>query len=287
MRPFTVVAAAKRAACRPRERSALSVAWRVPVAPLLAVRGDGRRVVISPTLGVRLVADLRTPFGLGLFRYGVNDPIARFLVGRVEPGDAVVDGGANVGLITAALAKRVGPSGTVVAVEAAEGTRALLRRNLELNAFANVTVVAAALMDRAGSVEFIEEAEGSGTAGVAVGPTRPTRTVRATTLDDEIADQPVRLLKLDIEGAELLALRGADRLLTNQRPELVLEVEPEHLARFGHSVGELRDLLLDYGYHAEGLAMTGRGLTPVALPSDWSRPSGATENYLVRPRPRS
>ena len=258
--------------------------WRLPAASFLAGWGDGRCVVSSPSFDVSWVADLNTPLGLELYRYGVTDPLVRFVVDRVRPGDTVVDGGANVGVITAALARRVGPDGTVVAVEAAPGTRQLLQRNVALNGFRNVTVIDAALTDHEGSVEFADEPEGSGTAGIQVFPRGAARSIRATTLDTELGDTPVRLVKLDIEGAEALALRGADRLLSNQRPQLVLEVEPDHLERFGTSLGQLRELLLDYGYDGQALALTDRGLAPIPLPPDWSRPVGATENYLVQPR---
>ena len=72
----------------------------------------------------RIIADLRTALGLGLYRYGgVTAPELALLRDRLGPGDTFVDGGANVGLFTLVAAARVGPAGRVISFEPAEHTR--------------------------------------------------------------------------------------------------------------------------------------------------------------------
>jgi len=63
------------------------------------------------------------------------------------------------------------------------------------------------------------------------------------------------LLKIDIEGAEFLALEGCNTLLSNCRPQLLLSVHPRALVEYGHTVNELRELLMSHGYVIELLSI--------------------------------
>jgi FkbM family methyltransferase len=206
------------------------------------------QVVRSSTVNSRLRVDLRTSLGLSLYRYGVVDPVLRSLLPLVQPGDVVVDGGANVGVFALALAQRVGPSGRVVAFEPAQGTRALLEANVALNGCSWLDVRAEALSDAAGTAELRDEAPGSGTATMYGHAGEATVTVETTTLDAAVGDLPVDWVKLDVEGAEAKVLRGAVGVLSRSRPRIVMEVEPDLLARAGSSLGEVQEIAADLGY---------------------------------------
>src|SRR5437764_646700 len=80
-----------------------------------------------------IYADLQTPLGLGLYRYGYRDPDLDLMGRLLSPGDVVVDGGANVGLFTLVAANRVGPAGKVIAFEPGRGVRMSLMANIVLN----------------------------------------------------------------------------------------------------------------------------------------------------------
>lgn len=261
-------------------RIALSIALaRVPRLARPAVR--------LRMLGPRIYADLRTPFGLRLYRYGFCDPLAAYIRSQLKPGDSFVDGGANVGIFTLTAAATVGPTGRVVACEPSAATMAALRANVALNGFGWVDLHQVGLAERRGRVEFFSfgatpELSSFAPADVA----HATRhEVETATLDDLARGLPrLALVKLDIEGAEVRALRGARDVLENIRPDLVVEVEPDHLARQGSSVEELAALLADARYDMHALVRRGNAaeLRPVRdllLALDPRHP-----NIVARPR---
>ena len=222
----------------------------------------------------RIVADLRTPLGLGLYRYGFCDPLAAFICATLRPGDSFLDGGANIGVFTIVAASTVGPRGKVLGCEPSPETMKLLRRNVALNNYDWVELHQVALAERSGQMSFESFEAGSGFSSFAPAneASATQHQVRAVTLDELTDDlRALKLVKLDIEGAEVRALRGAQNLLRAQRPVFIIEVEPGHLERQGTSVGQLARLLEEARYQTFHLA--GRG-DDIAL-----EPAGA-EHWL-------
>jgi hypothetical protein len=107
--------------------------------------------------------------------------------------------------------------------------------------------------------------------------------VEVTTLDElaRCAGGGVGLVKLDVEGAELRALRGATGLLAGSRPDFIIELEPDHLGRQGCSIAEVQELFENARY--VGFSIAG-GLE--RLPRRWARPQG-DPNIVVRPQERT
>ena len=203
----------------------------------------------------KMIADLRTALGLRLYRYGYRDPDLDLVRHLLCPGDVFVDGGANVGLFSLVAAACVGAEGKVIAFEPAPATRERLAANLALNAFDWVELRAQALAGGSGQVEFVAfPGDGAGLSSFA--PANPqgghVETVDTVALDEVIAESDrarITLIKLDLEGAELHALQGAaDLIATENAPDLLIEVEPDHLARQGASAIALRELLIQAGY---------------------------------------
>src|SRR4029077_8003618 len=123
-----------------------------------------RRAVVPYDAGRTVIyADLLTPTGLILYRYGHDDPDID-LVGRLlAPGDLFVDGGANVGLFTLVAARRVGATGRGLAFEPGRTVRARLVENIALNGFTQVDVMPFALSAAPGEASFQEhEIAGAG-----------------------------------------------------------------------------------------------------------------------------
>lgn len=142
---------------------------------------------------------------------------------NVRPGDHVLDAGAFCGETARWYAERCGPGGRVTAFEPAREQLGLLEANLALagHEAGSVRVRAEALWDREGEVPF--EFAGPMSSVVPEG----TRTVPAVRLDTLVAAgeiESVDLIKLDVEGAELRALQGAEQTVRRERPRLAVAV---------------------------------------------------------------
>lgn len=158
------------------------------------------------------------------------DPfLFRFARQLAKPGMTVWDVGANVGLFTFAAAAK---GCTVLAIEADFFLAGLIERSVAENACGDrVNVIRRAVSDRAGTVTFNISKSGrcanyvAGFGTEQSGGARASVTVPAISLDGLLAEgwAPPDLVKIDIEGMDHIALRGADRLLS-RRPTLILEV---------------------------------------------------------------
>ena len=142
---------------------------------------------------------------------GQEPAVERAVRTLLKPGDTFIDAGANIGFYTVLASKLVGPDGAVIAIEMMPETAAVLRKNIGLNDAANVRVVEVALSDVAGQTATAAAPPGKlGQARVGGESTGPATTVTTTTLHDVLADlERVALMKLDVEGMEIPALRGA------------------------------------------------------------------------------
>lgn len=146
--------------------------------------------------------------------------VIRLLRSVVRPGMTVVDVGANVGFHTVLLSRLVGPAGRVHAFEPLPETIGMLRANLWRHGCANTVVHPMAVSDQAGVVELEIDPEGGSGTHIGAGDLR----VRCTTLDEALADTRVDVLKVDVEGAEPMVLRGAAALIARS-PKLLAVVE--------------------------------------------------------------
>jgi len=166
----------------------------------------------------------------------------------VKPGDMVVDIGAHIGTFAIPLGRAVSPGGRVVAFEPVAAHFDLLRRNVARNGLEDVVEPVEALAgDRPGSGRI--ESKAANTGASHVGQTGPS--IRQTTVDAWWSDHgrpQIHLLKVDVEGMELKAIRGAERLITEHRPRLVVEVCRGQLRAAGDSVWALDRFLRRSGY---------------------------------------
>ena len=182
----------------------------------------------------------------------------------VRSGRVVFDVGAHVGEYTLLAAAQ----GAVVhAFEANPSSAALLRANVARNRLPTVTVHEVAASDREGEEKFLargdlslsalwsEQQADEGHEEVIV----PTRRI------DSIDAPPPDVIKLDVEGAELAALRGAKGILERHGPLVVFEVVPANYARFGYEPDDVIELLVGHGYHLSYLDGTAFVSWPAGL----------------------
>jgi FkbM family methyltransferase len=170
---------------------------------------------------------------------------------HVRAGDTMVDVGANLGLYAVAAAKR---GARVVAVEPDPANVRHIRRMAWLNRV-DVSIVEALAGAEIGTAPIaLRGSPVSGSIDMYLGPTTRYGVAPVVTLDALLKDERVDLLKIDVEGAEIDVLRGAERTLRDKRPRAILiEVHPPAFALIGQSVGDLTDLIDAAGYDREVL----------------------------------
>ena len=184
----------------------------------------------------------------------------------IDPGDTVVDVGANVGIWTILAASRAGDDGKVLAFEPMPGTADQLEGNLRLNGLENVAVQRSALGSESATVQMFGDEIGAGrrpltpgrrnsggaSLAAAAGSSQVSVEVDARTLDEAVSSlgtPRVSVLKVDVEGAELAVLRGARELLSSETaPAIFLEISPELAERFGCSPEDVLGFLRTCGY---------------------------------------
>lgn len=166
-----------------------------------------------------------------------NDHLAEYYVSRLcLPGKVFVDGGAHIGLITSEV-RRNCPKAKIVAVEAIQEKAARLARK-----FPSIDVIVCALAERAGSMSFYVDLDNSAWSSLAATNRRVHELkVQARRLDDLELPGPVDILKLDLEGAELGALKGGDEIVRRDRPIVMFESGPTEY--MGYSKSDMFDWL--------------------------------------------
>jgi FkbM family methyltransferase len=138
---------------------------------------------------------------------------------HIRPHDTVVDCGAHHGLMTVLFARWVGPQGSVFAYEALPTNARVIEANARINRLANVTVRPVGVGETADRVAVALNA-----GNVIVAGSGAAEQVQVVPLDDDLPpDTIVNFLKIDVEGSELRALRGAKKVLS-QRPVVDLEI---------------------------------------------------------------
>lgn len=157
----------------------------------------------------------------------------------VRPGMVAYDVGANIGYISLLLAQAVGEQGSVYAFEALPANVERLKDNLALNpAGARVQVVSAAVVESTRPVHFMVGPSGGmgkaqGSAGREQTGSAEAIEVHGFSLDQFVLEEKhptPQVVKMDIEGGEVLALPGMQRLLLQSPPLILLELHGREAA---------------------------------------------------------
>ena len=206
-----------------------------------------------------------------LLRQGCWEPdVTRFFLRIVKPGMRVVEVGANVGYYTLLACSLIGPTGRVTAFEANPAVVTLTRRSLLVNGFRDrATIVDMAVTDAPGAVilhrldqhqadsslfDFSEDQLRS--AG-----DRVTKVEVPSTSLDAFFDrnEPIDLIRIDVEGAEPLVFDGMRRILErNLRIKILLEFHPERIERSGRQPGKFLETIKAIGFRIQTVGSRGR-----------------------------
>jgi FkbM family methyltransferase len=252
---------------------ARAVAWQ------LWKRATGQPLTILVFDGVRLRCHTDSACAsLALYAHGGYCDLGpmRFMERYLRPGDGFLDVGANIGLYSLLAASLVG-AGRVDAFEPVEPALGRFRENMALNGYSDVRLHALAVTDHGGEVPFTTDYDALNNIALGAGGER-TRMVPCVRLDEFVAGRRYALGKIDVEGRELLALRGAEGLLAEAKPPVwQLELLPlfEASNPGGLDNGALASWLAERGYDLASYD-PGRGVL------DWSdRPWRRDFNVLA------
>lgn len=201
---------------------------------------------------------------------GVYEPdVMAVFSALLRPGLHVIDIGANIGVFAMMAASRVGPTGSVLAVEPNPRNARMVEASRRLNGFTNMTVLQAAAGRETGLLGINTSFSNGTTAAIEDGLELSSESVACVALDRMVdRTHPIDLIKLDVEGAEFNALLGCSELIRRDRPAIIFEFSPGAL----HSIsgvdgpGLLRWLVKE-GYE---FAVIHPDTTPERVGQDWA-----------------
>lgn len=201
------------------------------------------------------------------------EPELRALDRLLSPGQVFVDIGANVGLYALKGARLVGRHGRVIAMEPGASARAQLEANLALNNFSWVDVIAKAAADVNGRATLHHVALGDDPQAFSLienlsarGRGEIVETVRLDSLVESLGLERLDLIKIDVEGAEAMVLRGAGETLSRFRPAVIFECNAYASARAATADAWAALQGLGYGFRR---AVRGDFVPVEELPSDF------------------
>lgn len=250
--------------------------WRRPGEPIRIVTPTGSDLLLDPA-GSFLEVYLQ---GLAGYEPDVQAALKIFL----RPGSAFVDCGANAGFYSVMAQDIMGGKGTVIAIEANPQLIPLLNRNLSANGIAGA--VNAAVTSRPGPLKLV-----SPRAHDALASIRPnalydefeveTFQVAGRTLDDILGNllaDRLDLMKIDIEGGELDAIKSGREIIGRFRPCIIAEYSRITWPEFGATHGELLKLCEEWRYAVRTYDVDSRKFAEVT-PSFWE--SGYSNLFLL------
>jgi FkbM family methyltransferase len=180
----------------------------------------------------------RLEFATGRFRS--NEPEFHQLRALLEPGDWVLDIGANVGQYTLRCSELVGNEGRVIAFEPIIETAEILIGMSRRSRYRNITVLNMAVSDRASLLYFRVPTSADGLPNYfqARVCSEGNWQVPSVALDDLHFPHRIGLVKIDVEQHEISVLHGMRNLIERDRPILIIEAHE----------GIYAELLMAYGY---------------------------------------
>jgi FkbM family methyltransferase len=184
---------------------------------------------------------------------GYEPSLCAFLGKRIKSSKVYADVGGNVGVFSI-LPAMINPDCRIFCFEPDVTITPLILRNMKLNGLdeSRFKIISAAAGDLEDKLEYHPHAYGffANICKEDISIYNVRYNAPIVRLDDYFRDQDADpdLLKIDIDGGEMSALRGMSRILKESKPDLLLEVHPVHLLRLGSSASEVCDFLRQFDY---------------------------------------
>jgi len=193
----------------------------------------------DPVISCALALDVYEKFETELFKR------------EIKPGMTVIDVGANIGYYTIMSADMVGPTGKVICVEPDSQSVEMLKKNIEANKFNNIECINKALSDKEGVVGFYSSVKNRADNRIYdPGDGRVYTEIKTTTLDKILSpDTKIDFLKIDIQGAEALAIDGMKESIGRSgKMTLFTEFWPSSIEKTGRSAEKFLQKLIAFGF---------------------------------------
>jgi FkbM family methyltransferase len=229
------------------------------------VRPTWDRLRIRTRFGVRFECDLRDLVAREIYYTGFARRDCRVLKRLIKPGNVVLDVGANIGYFSLLFAKWMHGAGTVHAFEPFPHSAKRFGSNLDLNPQLRTMVHLhrLALSDFSGTMAMSVPDEGN--CGCNYLSTSGPVEVEVTTLDAYVRQTQlarIDFIKIDVEGAEVSLLQGAEETIGRYHPTLIIEINASTLRRFGKTPADLIGILEKHSYRLSCANRIG-GLNPL------------------------
>jgi FkbM family methyltransferase len=194
-----------------------------------------------------------------IYFLGYFDPMGiRFINNQLYEGEVFIDIGANVGAYSLVASRLVGRSGKVIAFEPVGTIFQRLSENISLNRITNIVAEKRAVLDKNGMTDiYISDKQNMGMSSIfhfnsESGKSGKSEKVEAVSLDDYIEERDIsriNLIKIDIEGSEMLAIKGMQSILERFHPKILIELKEETFTNSGYQAKDIIDFLAKAGYN--------------------------------------
>lgn len=218
------------------------------------------RIRLPHRLGGAMVFDFSNIHEISMYFDFFAPDLSRILARELRPGDTFVDCGANIGYFSCLASSRVGPIGKVVSIDANPYCVERIQESRAIGGYENMDIVPCAVGERDGEIAFNLADDPmyssvSNLNALEFTSTESTIIVPLRRLDDVLRDsgltpgKRVRLLKLDVEGAEIDVIRGAaDSIEAKSLDYIYVEVHEKQIRLRGQAPEELFSLMAARGF---------------------------------------
>jgi len=179
----------------------------------------------------------------------------KFLKSIVKEGMNVIDIGANVGITTVTVARKIGRRGKLYSFEPTPEYFNILKENISSNGLENVKVYELAVTDQVGRVPFSQKELSS---GIVFEEGAKRFEVSTTSIDRFLSEEKIEridLINMDCEGSELLVLKGAKKTLWENKVKIFCEIHHDFLKQLGQSVEELVQYLQGLEFQVQSVSL--------------------------------
>lgn len=173
----------------------------------------------------------------------------------IRRDSVVLDVGSNLGQMAILFSKMVGDNGQVLAFEADDYVFAILQKNIDANHCYNVRAFSRAVYDESNKMMFFPEQDfkrfkAYGSYGLDPNA-KSGRNVKTIAIDDLNIQTPISFMKVDVQGSDLFAMRGAVQAIRQHRMPILFEFEEQFQEEFHTSFQDYLNFIDSIGYKIE------------------------------------